>query len=204
MLIRIGKPAPAADAVSLLLECHERIRAFLALARRVAEARSTEAHSLTEAASQVVRYFTEALPLHARDEEESVLPRLRGKEAALDSELEAMAREHVEHGRPLRTLVLACAELAREPERHARLASVILEATGELDRHFARHLEREEEVIFSAMRRLLGPDSDAEVVNEMRARRRVDGELGPRVRLPSDPHESSATPLLGTTRPERS
>jgi hemerythrin-like domain-containing protein len=202
MLIRIGKPAAASDAVSLLLECHERIRAFLALARRLAEARSTEAHSLSEAADRVVRYFTESLPLHARDEEESVLPRLRGKERVLDSELEAMTLEHVEHARPLRTLVLACAELAREPARHARLGSVILEATGELDRHFARHLEREEKVIFSAMRRLLGPDSDAEVVNEMRARRRVDGELGPRVRVPSDPHEPSATPLPETARPE--
>ena len=37
MLTQLGKPAPAGDAVDLLLECHGRIRAFLALARRIGE-----------------------------------------------------------------------------------------------------------------------------------------------------------------------
>ncbi len=120
MLIRLGKPAPAGgDAVALLLECHERIRAFLALARHIGEARSSQAQPIAEAADQVVRYFTEALPLHARDEEEeSVLPRLRGKEPMVDAELEEMAREHAGHDGPLRTVVAACAELAHDPTRH--------------------------------------------------------------------------------------
>ena len=60
MLGKIGRSAAPADAVALLLECHGRIRAFLAMARRVGEA------------IQVHRNFTLALPLHARDEEESI------------------------------------------------------------------------------------------------------------------------------------
>ncbi|HEX9400550.1 MAG TPA: hemerythrin domain-containing protein [Anaeromyxobacter sp.] len=63
-------------------------------------------------------YFTEALPLHARDEEESVLPRLHGRDSAVDAELAAMEREHREHGPPLEVLVRAClypAALCRLP-----------------------------------------------------------------------------------------
>lgn len=171
MLTRLGKPAVAGDAVDLLLECHDRIRSFLALARRIAEAGPGGAEGVSEAADRVRRYFGEALPLHARDEEESVLPRLRGRDPAVDAALGTMAREHEEHERPLRVLVDACAGLARDPARHAELARVLLAATAELERHFAAHLRREEEVIFPAVRRLLDPASDRDIVRELRARR---------------------------------
>src|SRR5512132_579542 len=110
MLTRLGAPAAPDDAVGLLLECHDRIRSFLALARRVAQAGPAERDGVAEAAARVRRYFAEALPLHARDEEESILPRLRGREPAVDAELAAMEREHREHGPPLAALVAACAE----------------------------------------------------------------------------------------------
>ncbi len=85
MLTKIGKPAAAGDAVGLLLECHERIRSFLALARRIAEVGPSAPGTVPEAAARVRRYFTEALPLHARDEEESILPRLRGLDPTVDA-----------------------------------------------------------------------------------------------------------------------
>ena len=171
MLAKIGKPSAADDAVGLLLECHERIRSFLALARRIAEVGPSEPGSVPEAAARVRRYFTEALPLHAQDEEESILPRLRGLDPVVDAELEAMAREHREHERPLRALVGACEQLARAPESLPDLAPVVEEATAELERHFAEHLGREEAVIFPAVRRLLDRSADAAIVREIRARR---------------------------------
>ncbi|HET9553451.1 MAG TPA: hemerythrin domain-containing protein [Anaeromyxobacteraceae bacterium] len=171
MFTSIGRPAVPGDAVDLLLDCHERIRAFLALARRIAEAGAADPAEAAEAAARVRRYFTEALPLHARDEEESILPRLRGLDAVVDAELDAMAREHREHGRPLDELVAACDGIARAPERLAELAPVVARATAELDRHFAEHLRREEAVIFPAMRRLLDAAADAAIVRELRARR---------------------------------
>ncbi|HEY6101090.1 MAG TPA: hemerythrin domain-containing protein, partial [Anaeromyxobacter sp.] len=146
MLTRIGKPPEAGDAVDLLLECHDRIRAFLTLSRRLADAGPADQGELTDAAERVRRYFTQALPLHARDEEESLVPRLRGRDPALDAQLDAMTSEHAEHERPLRALVDACETLAREPGRHAELAPAIATAAGELERHFAGHLRREEEV----------------------------------------------------------
>jgi iron-sulfur cluster repair protein YtfE (RIC family) len=172
MLTRFGKPAVAGDAVGLLLDCHERIRTFLSLARRIAEAGAAEQGAVPEAAERVRRYFTEALPLHAHDEEQSILPRLRGKDATVDLALEVMAREHADHERPLRALVEACELLAREPGQHARLAPAVAAATDELEQHFAAHLRQEEEVIFPAVRRFLDARADAEIVKEMRARRR--------------------------------
>jgi iron-sulfur cluster repair protein YtfE (RIC family) len=178
MLTRLGKPAAAGDAVDLLLECHDRIRSFLALARRVAEAGPADRAEVPEAAARVRRYFTQALPLHAQDEEESILPRLRGRDPVVDAALHLMAREHAEHERPLGALVVACERLVREPGRHAELAPAIAAATAELERHFAGHLRREEEIIFPAMRRLLDPRADAEIGREIRARRGVVEQPG--------------------------
>ena len=42
MLTVLGKTPAAGDAVDLLLECHDRIRSFLALARRVADPKPIE------------------------------------------------------------------------------------------------------------------------------------------------------------------
>ena len=184
MLAKIGKPSAADDAVGLLLECHERIRSFLALARRIAEVGPSEPGSVPEAAARVRRYFTEALPLHAQDEEESILPRLRGLDPVVDAELEAMAREHREHERPLRALLGACEQLGRAPESLPGLAPSVEAATAELERHFAEHLGREEAVIFPAVRRLLDRSADAAIVGEIRARRaagmsRQDAGAGP-------------------------
>lgn len=173
MLTRLGKPAAQGDAVDLLLECHARIRTFLGIARRVAEGAGAPPEELAAAAARVHRYFTQALPLHARDEEESILPRLRGLDPRVDRELATMLREHAEHERPLAALVGACAALAREPARHPALAATVGAATGELERHFAAHLDREEAVVFPAMRRLLHRETDAAIVREIRGRRGV-------------------------------
>jgi len=170
VLTRIGKPAAAGDAVDLLLECHERIRSFLALARRIAEAGPSEP-GVGEAAARVRRYFVEALPLHARDEEESIAPRLRGRDPAVDVELETMAREHRDHEPPLGALVAACEEIAGAPERLPVVAPDLTRAVGELERHFAPHLRREESMVFPAMRRLLDRAEDAAIIGEIRERR---------------------------------
>lgn len=173
MLTRIGGTPAAGDAVGLLLECHERIRSFLALAQRIAAAGPEEAAAVPEAAARVRRYFTQALPLHAQDEEETIVPRLRGLDPAVDAALQEMTREHAEHEAPLAALVGACEELANGPGRLEALAPVVARAASELERHFAVHLAREEEIIFPAMRRLLDRSVDDQIVREIRARRGV-------------------------------
>lgn len=173
MLTRLGAPATPHDAVGLLLECHDRIRSFVALARRIAAAGPGERGGVAEAAARVARYFADALPLHARDEEESILPRLRGREPELDEALAAMEREHRAHEAPLQELVAACRALAHDPARLDALAPAVARASAELDAQFVEHLRREEAVVFPAMRRLLSPPEDAAIVRELRARREV-------------------------------
>jgi hemerythrin-like domain-containing protein len=171
MLTNLGKPPAPEDAVALLLECHGRIRSFLDLARRLGVARDVPLDVVADAAGRLHRYFSLALPLHARDEEDSVLPRLAGREREVDRELQAMRREHAEHQDPLRRLLRASVVLASSPSRLPDLAPAVAEAARDLSSHFEVHLAREESVIFPAVRRLLGPVADAEIVAEIRARR---------------------------------
>jgi hemerythrin-like domain-containing protein len=178
VLTVLGKPRAGGDAVDLLLECHDRIRSFLSLARRIAAARQTD--DVAEAAARVVRYFTEALPLHARDEEQSVLPRLAGRDPAVDEALAIMAREHGEHETPLAALVEACAAIAEDPGRHREVSPTLTWAVGALDVHFEAHLRREEEIIFPAARRLLSETDLAAIARELRQRRGVTAAPNPR------------------------
>ncbi len=171
MLTRLGGGAVAEDPVGLLLECHQRIRTFAALASRLAAAADAGPDEVRDAAQRVRRYFAEALPLHAEDEEESILPRLRGRDPALDEALATMAREHREHEAPLARVRAACRTLERDPAALPRVAGPLAAAAAELAAHFDQHLAREEAVIFPAMRRLLPASDDAAVVREMRARR---------------------------------
>jgi len=171
MAVQLGVRPPPAGALELLLECHQRIRAFIALARRLAAARDLPAGEVAEAAGGVRRYFAEALPLHAADEEETMAPRLLGRDPALDGALSVMRREHVDHARRVARVVSLCADLAIAPERLPALAGSLAEAAEHLERHFAAHLALEEETIFPALKRALDPATDARMVAEMRARR---------------------------------
>jgi iron-sulfur cluster repair protein YtfE (RIC family) len=172
------------QAADLLLECHARIRAFLATARRIAEARDAPPGEVAEAARAVHRYFTMALPLHVVDEERSVLPRLRGRSAEIDAALAAMVAEHQGHLGPLAELVAACATLSATPDRHGELAPGLLVTLGCLEPQLQSHLVAEESVVISGMRRWLSPQEDAAVVAEVRWRRAA----------PTGPEEPPRTP----------
>lgn len=175
-MITLGKKGALAaatdrDIVDLLLDCHERIRSMTGLARRLAEAQGLPEAEIVDAADRVRRYFGIALALHARDEDESLVPRLRGKDPRLDAALAEMSREHGEHDEPVARLLAACDVVADEPARLAEVAPALGAAARELERHFEGHLEREEKVIFPAIREHLSRDDLARMVEELRARR---------------------------------
>lgn len=161
-----------ADLVDLLLECHERIRSFVDLAQLAATRADLSQADVTDACARVERYFTQALPLHVRDEEDSILPRLRGRDPEVDQALESMAAQHGEHAPGLRALLAASAALGQAPaDADARRA--LASASTALAREFDAHLSLEEDVIFPALRRLLPAAALAEIVDELRARRRA-------------------------------
>jgi hemerythrin-like domain-containing protein len=170
MLKQLGKNSrPAPDLVALLLDCHGKIRHFSALARAAGEA-DASAPQIIDACAQAHRYFSEALPLHVADEEESLLPRLCGRESTLDAALETMRDEHRQHERTLTEVREALRKVRDDPTAEALRASLAASAK-KLEQSFAEHLAQEEQVIFPALARLLSESEQQAVLAELRARR---------------------------------
>lgn len=170
MLHTLGRRAAAADPASMLLECHGRIRRFLETARRLAAAEETPAPEVAEAAEAVRRYFVSAYPLHVRDEEELIVPRLRGTDPAVDAALAAMEREHGDHELPVSRLIATCRLLADDPGRLPALRGELAAIVADLTASLGPHLGREEAVILPALQRLPAADQ-ARLLAEMRERR---------------------------------
>jgi iron-sulfur cluster repair protein YtfE (RIC family) len=169
------QPAPEVnreDAFQLLLECHERIRTFSALAVKLARLPDVPPEERAEVATRVLRYFTLALPKHVEDEDLSLAPRLR--EAGLSTEalraLDEMTRQHQEIEALLATLTPAWGRLRADPWRHGELAPQ-LAASEPLAALLEEHLRLEERALFPEARALLSARSMEALVAELRARR---------------------------------
>lgn len=172
MLVSIGKRERSEELVDLLLECHGRIRQFLELAREAGERRDLPVVDVVDACTRVERYFVEALPLHVRDEEDSILPRLSGRSSELDRALSQMQAEHQEHEPLLARLLSACRAVRAAPADPLCLLE-LSQAAAALGQAFDRHLELEETVVFPALRQLLSDALRAQITNELRARRQA-------------------------------
>jgi iron-sulfur cluster repair protein YtfE (RIC family) len=169
LLTRIGKRSPTGqNVVDRLLDCHQRIRSFCALALRLAGGAPPE--QARDAAQQLVRYFTIGLPLHVADEDESIRPRLAPvARDDVETALATMSREHRQIEELVDELVRRWRALA-ETATPAACAATALGARS-LDEHMRVHLAAEETIVFPALARLSLAQSDA-ILAEMQARRR--------------------------------
>lgn len=176
MLVSIGhcaQSSPASlDLVDLLLACHARIRRFTTLAIELGRRSELASDEVVENCHRCERYFGEALPLHVEDEEERVLPRLRGRRSDVDQALAVMQRQHEEHRASLSTLLGALRSLRMAPA-HAGERATLHQAAERLAGEFAAHLDAEEQIIFPAIRALLPREVQLAVVQDLRARRRL-------------------------------
>jgi len=175
MLLKIGhrEERRPDDVVGPLLDCHARIRAFTAIARRIAAHEGADA-GVAEAAARVERYFRVAYPLHVEDEEISLRPRLMAVKAAPEIALclDAMTAEHDAMEALVAGLLPRWATVAERPSDLAALAPGLGDDTAELARRFDAHLEQEERVLFPAVEEHL--TAEALVIRaEMVARRAV-------------------------------
>jgi len=149
MLTTLGKRSLAKPSVSdRLLDCHARIRKLGALALRLAAgAPSAQAR---DAAEQLHRYFSIALPLHIADEDESVRPRLeRLGDPTVDAALGSMTIEHVEIEATLAELLESWLAIIQGPT-DARCLGTRGPAIA-LERQMLAHLHDEETFIFPAL-----------------------------------------------------
>lgn len=151
----------------MLLACHERVQRSLDLLQRL------QAHvanhgadaQAREAATDVLRYFDIAGPLHHQDEERHVLPRLR---ASGQGELaQRLAGDHAEMTRQWAALRVPLADLAA-----GRAATLNAQACAAYAQLYAAHMAAEESKAFPcAAERLADGDRDR-MGAEMAARRR--------------------------------
>jgi hemerythrin-like domain-containing protein len=173
MLTNIRGPeqmARAEDAASMLLGCHQRIRHFTEVALRLAKDSAAPPEERATAVQSVLRYYTEALPLHEADENDSLHPRLRRvlPEGVLAEANDAMVQQHTEIDALIAQLVPAWGKLEQDPQ-HPQ--ADLLQQTERLQQLWSSHLQLEEEQVIPAMQRYLPPDELREIEAEMRARR---------------------------------
>jgi iron-sulfur cluster repair protein YtfE (RIC family) len=166
-LVRLGQKPPADETPEgLILDCHARIRTFCDLAVKLATEAATD-EALADAATRVHRYFTQALPLHVADEEQTLAPRLRRFAPETLAALTAMERQHREHEPLLDGLIRAWRGLVADPGPRAASAGDAARLRAELE----RHLGDEERLIVPALARLPGEERRS-FVDEVRQRRR--------------------------------
>lgn len=162
-----GSTEPDESVGGALLACHAKIRSFMRTAARLASDEPAAPADVASSAAALARYFTEALPRHARDEDESLAPRLRA--AGFDGDLDALQREHDEIDAYLERLVPAWRDIAADPAR--RTAHALAADTSGLADLFERHLSWEEEHLIPRLAGLLTTAQLEEIRREMKARR---------------------------------
>jgi iron-sulfur cluster repair protein YtfE (RIC family) len=158
----------------MLQGCHVRIRHFMQLGRTLAESQEASQEQIAAAADDIFRYFSQALPLHEADENETLFPRFRDA-GQLGSPLRQAARAMVEQHHAIDELVAEllslCGSLRSHPEGLPSLARQLRHVSIALDQIFASHLDMEETVIFPAIAQLPAEELEA-MSREMQQRRR--------------------------------
>jgi iron-sulfur cluster repair protein YtfE (RIC family) len=163
------KPAVPTDPVEALAACHERIRSFSAGLLRLVALDDLFDPRVPAAAAAAHRYFAEGLPLHARDEDESLAPRLLRVVPEAAGLLTALEHEHEAIVQALDALLPSLSALARgEAADHTRIRT----AAEALVAVLLPHIEREERELFPLCAALSAPDRLA-FGEELLARRRA-------------------------------
>ena len=131
------------NLVDLLGDCHERIRRFITLAHEAGSRQDVPVDQIAQACIDVGRYFTQALPLHVADREESIEPRLRGLSLAVDQAFDAVTQQHRRHEPELEALLRATSVLRHNPHDGMARDEVANTALA-LEAQFENHLRLEE------------------------------------------------------------
>ncbi len=175
------------NPLALLSDCHRRIEMFFGRLLEVAEASRGEPMSniRREIFETALHYFAAGAPLHTRDEEESLFPRLRAlgsaKAAAalyaiesLESDHRAAQEAHDEIDRIGRTWLTK--SVLPEPE-----ADRLIGLLRDLRELYKDHIDVEDNQVFPLAGRLLAGDTLETVGREMAARRDLDFDRIPPV-----------------------
>jgi hemerythrin-like domain-containing protein len=164
-----GKPG----ALELLTACHDRIRHFTSVVRKLAHSEGAPLREISDAANSAFRYFTVALPLHEADEEDSLRPRLlEHSTPEVHAALEAMTHQHQAIDDLIERLTLILVLLSNNPamlpETHGELCTL----STALAEVFEGHLNLEEKAIFPSVAMTLSQSAQDALLREMQGRRK--------------------------------
>jgi hemerythrin-like domain-containing protein len=159
----------------MLAACHERVQRSLALLARLIEHIDGHGHDAQSrsAATDVLRYFDVAAPLHHQDEELHVFPMLAGTDDA--GLAAAVAGLRADHARMedlwagLRTTLGAWSGL----DSAGVVDGAARREAAEFERLYAGHLQTEEGLVFPAARARMDAARLAAMSADMHRRRRV-------------------------------
>jgi hemerythrin-like domain-containing protein len=179
MPVQIGaKTHSFTDPTGLLSDCHRRIEMFLDTLAKVGKGMDAPPDEETARALQAALvYFRQAAPKHTADEEQSLFPRLRGREEAelrsalstldrLEKDHEAVSPLHAEVER-LGETYLEAGNLCASDTEAFRTAVARLQDT------YREHICVEDSTVFPLAARLLSEVEKSAIAEEMAARRKV-------------------------------
>jgi hemerythrin-like domain-containing protein len=179
MPVQIGaKTHSFTDPTGLLSDCHRRIEVFLetlAAAGKVMDEPASE--DTARALQTALVYFRQAAPKHTADEEESLFPRLRGREEPeLRSAISTLDRLEKDHD----AVTPMHAEVERLAERYLETGSLSASdiqrfqaAVARLQEIYREHIRVEDSTVFPLAARLLSDNEKSAIAQEMAARRKV-------------------------------
>lgn len=179
MPVQIGaKTHNFTDPTGLLSDCHRRIEMFLetlAAAGKVMDA--PPSLDTARALQSALVYFRQAAPKHTADEEQSLFPRLRGREEPeLKSALSTLDRLEKDHEAvsPLHAEVERLAETYLETgSLSASDVQAFQTAVARLQETYREHIRVEDFTVFPLAARLLSDSDKSAIAQEMAARRKV-------------------------------
>jgi hemerythrin-like domain-containing protein len=179
MPVQIGaKTHNFTDPTGLLSDCHRRIEMFLeTLAAAGKVMHEPPSDDTARALQAALVYFRQAAPKHTADEEESLFPRLRGREEAeLRSALSTLDRLEKDHDTvsPLHAAVERLAETFLETgSLSASHIQAFQTAVARLQEIYREHIRVEDSMVFPLAARLLNESEKSAIAQEMAARRKV-------------------------------
>jgi hemerythrin-like domain-containing protein len=179
MPVQIGaKTHSFTDPTGLLSDCHRRIEMFLETLAAAGKVMGEPPSEDTARALQTALvYFRQAAPKHTADEEESLFPRLRGREEAeLRSALFTLDRLEKDHETvsPLHAEVERVAEMYLESgSLSASDREAFRTAVARLQEIYREHISVEDSTVFPLAARLLSDNDKSAIAQEMAARRKV-------------------------------
>lgn len=174
-MIQIGAPPDSGfdDPLGILADCHRRIERFLDVLCRIAT--NSQCRELTsqeaEAVVAALRYFRESGVRHNADEEESLFPRLRGLDATIVAEVDALEAEHQRASMLHATIERSFHIWLVTGSVTAADCGVLAADANKLRKLYQAHIETEEQLIFPRAAVLLDPSAIAEMGAELKARR---------------------------------